>query len=66
MKKNLLSLKNVLIVVAFAIFLVFFVFNLDWFWMAFKFVLGILTPFFIGFLIAYILNFPYKFLREKA
>ena len=66
MKKNLLSLKNVLIVVAFAIFLVFFVFNLDWFWAAFKFVLGILTPFFIGFLIAYILNFPYKFLREKA
>lgn len=28
--------------------------------------LSILTPFFIGFLIAYILNFPYKFLYTKA
>ena len=66
MKKNLGSLKNVLVVVAFAIFLIFFLFNLEWFWNVFKFVLGILTPFFIGFLIAYILNFPYKFLREKV
>ena len=28
--------------------------------------LGILTPFFIGFLFAYILNFPYKLLHDRA
>ena len=66
MKKSLLTMKNVLIAIAFAVFMIFFFINLGWFWNLFKVVLGILMPFFIGFLIAYILNFPYKFLYNKA
>ncbi len=66
MKKNLFTMKNILIAIAFAVCLLFFFLNLSWFWNLLKMVLGILMPFFIGFLIAYILNFPYKFLYNKA
>ena len=66
MKKNLLSMKNILLAIAFTVFLIFFFINLSWFWDVLTTILGILTPFFIGFLIAYILNFPYKFLYTKA
>ena len=55
-------MKNVLIAIAFAVFLIFFFINITWFWGLLGTISGILTPFFIGFLIAYILNFPYKFL----
>ena len=66
MKKNLTSLKNVLLVTAFAVFLIFFFINISWFWGVLKTIINILTPFLIGFLIAYILNFPYKFFCTKV
>ena len=66
MKKNLTSMKNVLLVTAFAVFLIFFFINISWFWGVLKTIINILTPFLIGFLIAYILNFPYKFFYTKV
>ena len=66
MKKTMLTMKNLLIAIAFAVFLIFFFINITWFWGLLGTISGILTPFFIGFLIAYILNFPYKFLYTKA
>ena len=66
MKKTMLTMKNVLIAIAFAVFLIFFFINITWFWGLLGTISGILTPFFIGFLIAYILNFPYKFLYNKV
>ena len=64
--RKILSMRNILIAIAFAVFLLFVKDNLGTFWNILQWVLGILTPFFIGFLIAYILNFPYKFLYTKA
>lgn len=66
MKKNLIPMKNLLIAITFAICLIFFFVNFSWFWGVLGTITTILTPFFIGFLIAYILNFPYKFLYTKA
>ena len=59
-------MKNVLLVTAFAVFLIFFFINISWFWGVLKTIINILTPFLIGFLIAYILNFPYKFFCTKV
>lgn len=59
-------MRNILIAIAFTVFLLFVKDNLDDFWKILKSFMGILTPFFIGFLIAYILNFPYKLLYTKA
>ena len=59
-------MKNLLIAITFAICLIFFFINFSWFWGVLATITSILTPFFIGFLIAYILNFPYKFLYTKA
>ena len=64
--KNKFSMRNLLIAITFTVFLVFFFINLSWFWDLLKGFLGIITPFLVGFLIAYILNFPYKFLYTKA
>lgn len=64
--RKILTMRNILIAVAFTVFLLFVKDNLGTFWNILTWFLGILTPFFIGFLIAYILNFPYKFLYTKA
>lgn len=59
--KKFLSLKNILICIAFTIFLLFIKDNIKVVWNFICEFASILTPFIIGFLIAYILNFPYKF-----
>ena len=64
--KKLMTMRNILIAIAFTVFLLFVKDNLDAFWKILKSFAGILTPFFIGFLIAYILNFPYKLLYTKV
>lgn len=64
--KKFLTLKNVLIAIAFAVFLLLVKDNMNVVWNILSTILTILRPFFIGFMIAYILNFPYKFLYEKA
>ena len=59
--KKLFTLKNVLICILFTIFLLFVKDNFSVVWNAICMFASILTPFVIGFLFAYILNFPYKF-----
>lgn len=64
--KKLFSLKNVLICIFFTIFLLFVKDNFTVVWNAVCSLATILTPFLIGFLFAYILNFPYKFFYSKV
>lgn len=64
--KNLLTMKNVLIAIAFTVFLLLLKDNLSILLVVAGALLAILTPFFIGFLFAYILNFPYKLLHDRA
>ena len=66
MKKNRIRTRDLFLAIAFAIFLIFFFINIGWFLDLLGMLFAILMPFFIGFLIAYILNFPYKFLYTKA
>ena len=64
--KKLLTMKNLLIAITFTVFLLFIKDHLDIVGKILSEVMGILTPFLIGFLIAYILNFPYKFFCNKV
>ena len=64
--KKLLTLKNVLIAIAFTVFLLLVKDNMDVVWGILGKILSVLSPFFLGFMIAYILNFPYKFFYSKA
>lgn len=64
--KKLLTLKNILICIAFTVFLLFVKDNIVIVWGILSTIVGILMPFIIGFLIAYILNFPYKFFYTKV
>ncbi len=64
--KKMLNMRNVLIAITFAVFLLFLKDNVDGFWSMITSFLSILTPFLIGFLFAYILNFPYKFFYNKV
>ncbi len=59
-------MKTVLIGIAFTVFLLFIKDNMVIVWLILSKIMEILTPFVIGFLIAYILNFPYKFFYSKA
>ena len=63
--KKLLTLKNVLIAIAFTVFLLLVKDNMDEVWKIIGNIFSILSPFFLGFMIAYILNFPYKFFYGK-
>lgn len=64
--KKILTMRNILIAIAFTVFLLFIKDHLDIVWGIITAVFDILTPFFVGFLIAYILNFPYKFFCTKV
>lgn len=59
-------MKNVLIAIAFTVLLLFVKDNISVLLVIVGAVFAVLTPFFIGFLFAYILNFPYKTLHDKA
>ena len=59
-------MRNILIAIAFTVFLLFIKDHLDVVGNILSAIMGILTPFFIGFLIAYILNFPYKFFYNRV
>ncbi len=61
-----MSMKTILIAIAFTVFLLFIKDNLKLVGDIFSTIIGILTPFIIGFLFAYILNFPYKFFYNKV
>ena len=64
--KKIMSIKTILIAIAFTVFLLFLKDNLKLVWDIFSTIMNILTPFIIGFLFAYILNFPYKFFYTKV
>lgn len=64
--KNKLTMKNILIAIAFTVLLLLIKDNLAVLLVVLGALVSILTPFFIGFLFAYILNFPYKLLHDKA
>ena len=55
-----------LIAIAFTVLLLLVKDNMDVVWGILGNILSILSPFFLGFMIAYILNFPYKFFYGKA
>lgn len=59
-------MKNIIIAIAFTVFLLLVKDNLGVIFVVLGVLLSILTPFFIGFLFAYILNFPYKILHDRA
>ncbi len=59
-------MKNILIAIAFTVLLLLVKDNLSVIFVVLGGLLAILTPFFIGFLFAYILNFPYKLIHDKA
>ena len=64
--KKFLTLKNLLIAIAFTVFLLLVKDNMDVVLGIIKNIISILTPFFLGFMIAYILNYPYKLFYAKA
>lgn len=65
--KKLFSLKTILVCIAFTVFLLYVKDNIKDLWGAFSTLFGVvLAPFIIGFLFAYILNFPYKFFYATA
>ena len=66
MKKNRFPMRKILLAITFTIALIFFFVNIGAFFKMLGVIFSILMPFFVGFLIAYILNFPYKFLYNKA
>lgn len=61
-----MSMKTILIAIAFTVFLLLIKDNLGLIWGLLSKIVDILKPFMIGFLFAYILNFPYKFFYSKA
>ncbi len=64
--KKLASIKTILIAIAFTVFLLFLKDNIAVLWGIAVKIAEILNPFIIGFLFAYLLNFPYKFFYAKA
>lgn len=65
MKKILNQLAGVLICIFFAIFLLYIKDQMSYILGALGSFLDILTPFIYGFGIAYIMNFPYRFIKTK-
>jgi predicted PurR-regulated permease PerM len=66
MKKRFNKLASVLICIAFAVFLLFIKDNMGVLWGIICNFASILTPFVYAFGIAYILNFPFRFLYTKV
>lgn len=59
-------MKNVIIAISFTVALLLVKDNMNIVWQISSTIVSILSPFLIGFLFAYILNFPYKFFYTKA
>lgn len=66
MKKRFNKLTGILICITFAVFLLFLKDNIDDIWKWICVFAGVLTPFIYAFGIAYILNFPFRFLENKV
>lgn len=66
MKKHFNKIASILICITFAVFLLFIKDRIDYIWGAICTFASILKQFIYAFAIAYILNFPYRFLRKKV
>lgn len=66
MKKKFNQLAGILICITFAVVLLFLKDKANVIWNAICTVASILTPFVYGFGLAYILNFPYRFFKNKV
>ncbi|MGN0489157.1 MAG: AI-2E family transporter [Ruminococcus sp.] len=66
MKKRFNKLASVLICITFAVFLLFLKDKVDVIWGVICNLATVLTPIIYAFAIAYILNFPYRFLSNKV
>ncbi len=66
MKKRFNKIASILICITFAVFLLFIKDKVDYIWGAICTFASILTPFIYAFGIAYILNFPFRFLQKKV
>lgn len=64
--KKFLTLRNALICIGFAVLLLLVKDNMKIVWDIVCTFAAVLTPFIMGFLFAYILNYPYKFFYSKA
>lgn len=64
--KRFLTLRNALICISFTVLLLLVKDNMKIVWDIICTFAAVLTPFIIGFLFAYILNYPYKFFYSKA
>lgn len=64
--KNKDLFKKVILWITYAIVLSFLLLNIKTVYAVFKAVMGVLSPIFIGILLAYILNFLYEFFRKKC
>lgn len=66
MKKQLNRIASILICIIFAVFLLFIKDKMDYIWGAICTFASIIKPFIYAFAIAYILNFPFRFLQKKV
>lgn len=55
-----------MIIVTFTVVLIFFFIHLSDLWSVVSKILSVLTPILYGLVIAYVLNYPYRFFRDKA
>lgn len=59
-------MEKLMLLIAFAVLLVFIMINFGVVWNLLCIIVNVLMPFFAGFIIAYLINMPYKFFSEKA
>lgn len=59
------QMKNAIFLISFAIILMWLLENISVVWMGVSKIMGIITPFILGFAIAFILNSPMKFIENK-
>ncbi len=58
--------KSIVMLIAFAGIVVLLLTKLDMIALVFKKIFAVLTPFLVGFIVAYVLNIPYQFFMNKA
>lgn len=61
----MLKFKHCIFLITYSIIFLFFIINLPYIWSVIRRIVIILTPFIYGFIIAYIVNWPYEFFRKK-
>ncbi len=60
------KLKHAIILITYAVLLLFVMINFSTVWNILSFVLSVLMPFVVGFIVAFLVNLPYVYFSEKA